>query len=93
MTRIVHICDTVEGYGIYVSLKAYGIAKGIRPFLLCADDYGKQFKVYLNPIDREEALEIMHSINEKLSLCGKYRKLLLAHYIYSEKGWLKRKGN
>ena len=87
--RIVHIGNTSEGYGIYVDQKSYAVAKGMRPFILCADKYGGQFRVYLNKDDRETVLSDMHS-GEKFNLHGQYRKLRLASYIYTEQGWVKR---
>jgi hypothetical protein len=87
LNKIVHICDTQDGWGVYVSMKSYGIAKGMRPFLLCSDSKGRIFKIYLNKDDREYAIDIMHSLDEKLNLLGRYKTLRLAKMIYTEKGW------
>ena len=86
---IVHMCNTAEGYGVYVSIKAYKAGNEV-PFLLCADEDGDLYRVYLNnEHDRNSAL---NPLTEKLKLQGRYRKLQKAVKIYTQKGWKKTNG-
>lgn len=85
--KIVHIGNTTEGYGIYISLKAYGIARGVQPFLLACNKYGKQFKIILGGKDKDEVLYQYYDKGriETIRLTRKYHKpMKKAYYIYSE---------
>ena len=86
--RIVHVADTSEGFGIYVGLRSYGVAKGERPFLLASDKNGRLFKIYLNESDREAVL-CNYCCGAKITLTGRYRLLKKAVYVLTEEGWKK----